>query len=357
VDVDDQASFDALVANTRTLLAVFAFPKDTNYHEAKAWEEAADRTREYAVKVVRAATPDAARLSGVGAVLLKPQWQAPPAHEVYSAAHTTETIFETLKAKSFSGFGELSPDSFKAYTERGLPLGWTFSDPDATDWAQSVDSFARAAEQVSDVVSLAWTNASKFSRHFRGFGCEEGKLPCFVLQHEKKRFRMVKAHHKPPPSTETVVEFVKGVLDGSVKPWVKSEPVPKNNDAPVTVVVSDSFDDEVMKDKRPVLLEFYAPWCNHCQQFAPIYEKFAATVRQQDLRIKVAKIDGAANDVDELHPIVGEKLKGFPTVFWFPGGKDKKTVDVFEGERSEQALLKFIQSKGVRNVKVGAQEL
>ena len=50
----------------------------------------------------------------------------------------------------------------------------------------------------------------------------QGKLPCFVLQHEKKRFRMVKAHHKPPPSTETVVEFVRGVLDGSVKPWVRA---------------------------------------------------------------------------------------------------------------------------------------
>ena len=49
---------------------------------------------------------------------------------------------------------------------------------------------------------------------------------------------------------------------------VKSEPVPKNNDAPVTVVVSDSFDDEVMKDKRPVLLEFYAPWCVRACVFA-----------------------------------------------------------------------------------------
>jgi thiol-disulfide isomerase/thioredoxin len=30
---------------------------------------------------------------------------------------------------------------------------------------------------------------------------------------------------------------------------------------------------------RGVLLEFYAPWCSHCQEFAPIYSRFAEKVK------------------------------------------------------------------------------
>jgi thiol-disulfide isomerase/thioredoxin len=82
---------------------------------------------------------------------------------------------------------------------------------------------------------------------------------------------------------------------------VKSEPIPTRNDAPVKIVVSNSFEADVMHERCPlrarerpvripplmaalacsrgVLLEFYAPWCSHCQEFAPIYSRFAEKVK------------------------------------------------------------------------------
>ena len=37
------------------------------------------------------------------------------------------------------------------------------------------------------------------------------------------------------------------------------------------------------------MIEFYAPWCGHCQQFKPEYEKIAAELVEHDIRI--AKVD------------------------------------------------------------------
>jgi thiol-disulfide isomerase/thioredoxin len=53
---------------------------------------------------------------------------------------------------------------------------------------------------------------------------------------------------------------------------VKSEDEPEENEGPVKIVTAKSFDQVVFGGKS-VLIEFYAPWCGHCKQLAPIYEE------------------------------------------------------------------------------------
>jgi thioredoxin-like negative regulator of GroEL len=60
---------------------------------------------------------------------------------------------------------------------------------------------------------------------------------------------------------------------GKLEKTVKSEPVPASNDGPVKVLVADQFDELVIKSGKSVLIEFYAPWCGHCQSLAPTYEQ------------------------------------------------------------------------------------
>ena len=62
------------------------------------------------------------------------------------------------------------------------------------------------------------------------------------------------------------------------------------------------------------MVEFYAPWCGHCKNFAP---EFAAAAEQLDGRAKFGAVNTIANK--ELGTTYG--VKSFPTVIWFVNGE------------------------------------
>ena len=46
-------------------------------------------------------------------------------------------------------------------------------------------------------------------------------------------------------------------------------------DDPLVVPITDANISDVERGEAPVLLEFYAPWCSHCRQLAPVYAELA----------------------------------------------------------------------------------
>jgi protein disulfide-isomerase A6 len=76
---------------------------------------------------------------------------------------------------------------------------------------------------------------------------------------------------------------------------------------------STNFDEVVFSSEHLVIVEFFAPWCGHCKNFAPEYEKVASTLKGM---AKVAAVD--CHEVKNQPLCAKYDIKGFPTIKLFP---------------------------------------
>ncbi len=140
------------------------------------------------------------------------------------------------------------------------------------------------------------------------------------------------------PSVESLTAFAAAVAARTAPAFRLSAPPPERNDGPVTVVTGDTFEALVLADDMDVLLEVYAPWCGHCKQLEPIYQKLGR--RFADVpTVRIAKMDGTANE----HPAA--VASGYPTLLFFPARKDVAQGVPYEGDRTLKALTKWIKTQ------------
>ncbi len=84
--------------------------------------------------------------------------------------------------------------------------------------------------------------------------------------------------------------------------------------ANVVNVTDSSFDAEVLKSDKPVLVDFWAPWCGPCVQLSPVIDEIADAKAGT---VKVAKVN-----VDQNFETAGKfRINSIPALLFFKNGE------------------------------------
>src|SRR5215467_14657241 len=101
----------------------------------------------------------------------------------------------------------------------------------------------------------------------------------------------------------------------------------------VMELTTENWEKEVVESDKPVLVDFWAPWCGPCRQLTPTIERLA---EQYAGKVKVGKL----NTDDNQDVAVRYGINAIPQVLFFKGSDQPKEKMV--GLQSEGALAKVI---------------
>jgi len=243
-----------------------------------------------------------------------------------------DSIAAWVRAEAFPLLGEIGPENFQKYLDRGLPLVWVFVDYKADSTKAALAEASSAALQYKGRLSVVKLDGIRWGEHAKHFGLS-GKLPGIVLEDRDNNKNYVF-----PEDAEVTADALKahfeGFVTGTLKPNLKSQEPPADNDGPVKVIVGKTFNDIVLDESKDVLVEFYAPWCGHCKTLAPKYDQLGEKFQGVNT-VVIAKVDATENDTPA-------NIQGFPTLIFYPAG-DKSNPITYDGDRTVEAMEAFVR--------------
>ncbi|KAK6365696.1 hypothetical protein LTS17_011083 [Exophiala oligosperma] len=121
-----------------------------------------------------------------------------------------------------------------------------------------------------------------------------------------------------------------------------------SKNSPVLQVTGKTYDSLIAQSNHTSIVEFYAPWCGHCQNLKPAYEKAAKNLAG------LAKVAAVDCDDEANKPFCGQMgIQGFPTLKIVKPGKKpgRPIVEDYNGPRSAKGIVEAVKDKIPNHVK------
>ncbi|XP_041960637.1 protein disulfide-isomerase [Alosa sapidissima] len=320
-------------------VAVIGFFKDVESDGAKAFLKAAEAVDDVPFGI----TSDAAvyskyEMSKDGVVLFK---KFDEGRNTFDGELTKDALLSFIKANQLPLVIEFTeqtaPKIFGGEIKSHILL---FVPKAAADFQDKMDQFKKAAQGFKGKILFIYidSDVGDNQRILEFFGLKKEECPAIrliTLEDEMTKY-------KPDTSditAENIISFCTAFADGKLKPHLMSQDIPDDWDKnPVKTLVGKNFEEVVFDPTKNVFIEFYAPWCGHCKQLAPIWDQLGEKYKD-DKSIIVAKMDSTANEIEAV------KVHSFPTLKFFPAGDERKVID-YNGERTLEGFTKFLESGG-----------
>ncbi|XP_072259503.1 protein disulfide-isomerase [Pyxicephalus adspersus] len=335
--LNDDAAVAALIDANEVV--VIGFFKDSESDLAKAFLQAAEAVDDLQFGITSSDSAFSKYEVGKDGIVLFKKFDE--GKNVFEGEATKEEVLNFVKSNQLPLVIEFTeqtaPKIFGGEIKTHILL---FLPKSASDFQDKLDNFKKAASSFKGKILFIFIDSDHTDnqRILEFFGLKKEECPAvrlITLEEEMTKYKP----ESDDLSADKIKEFCDRFLEGKVKPHLMSQDVADDWDKKaVKILVGKNFEEVAFDETKNVFVEFYAPWCGHCKQLAPIWDQLGEKYKDSD-NIIIAKMDSTANEIEAV------KIHSFPTLKFFPAGTERKVVD-YNGERTLDGFSKFLESGG-----------
>lgn len=265
----------------------------------------------------------------------------PERYTAYDGAFTRNKILEFLDNNKFPLVTKLTEtNSVKVYSGPVKLQVFIFANID--DFKNLLDPLQNVARIFKSKIMFIYVDITEENLampFLTLFGLEESKNTVVAAFDNGMSSKYLL---ESTPTQNNIEEFCNKLVQGSLSPYFKSQPIPDNTEASVHAVVGKTFD-EILSSKKDVVLEVFTPWCFSCEDTSNQVEKLAKHYKGSSNLI-FARIDASANE----HPKL--QVNDYPTLLLYRANDKTNPIKL-----STKSSLKELAASINKHLKVRNQ--
>ncbi|CAD8047445.1 unnamed protein product [Paramecium sonneborni] len=259
----------------------------------------------------------------------------------FNQAFTKQNIQRFLLQNQLPDVPQLNDQSEKLVYSGATPAFILFSSLDEQS-IKAEKAFIETAQLFKKTYQFSYTKITdeKFFDQLNNLGADDNVFPKIIAWNQGLKYK----YNGPDFTVKGIKSFIFDFRQGKLEKFIKSEPLPDYSQEKTYVrkVVAFNYDEEVIKNKKDVLLEFYAEWCGACKQFKPLYDQIAYELRDNP-NLVVAQINAPDNEISDVY-----SPHSYPDLVLFRAADKQRKAIPWKGEdRTVESVLEFVRNNTI----------